>query len=88
MNQGRPVDLLDSYCPESDQYFRDAVYYPLMLALACKYLYSVRPEMVDFGSERGPSVFETGGITSYLEDFKKAKTKRWAKRCRFWMGTI
>jgi hypothetical protein len=43
--------------------------------------------MVDFGSERGLSVFETGGIARYFEDFKKAKTKRWVKRCHFWMGT-
>ena len=43
--------------------------------------------MVDFGSERGLSVFEAAGITCYFEDFKKAKTKLWAKRCRFRMDT-
>jgi hypothetical protein len=50
-------------------------------------LVSVDPEMVDFGSERGLSVFEAAGITCYFEDFKKAKTKLWAKRCRFRMDT-
>jgi hypothetical protein len=43
--------------------------------------------MVDFGSERGLGVFETTGITIYLEDFKKAKTKLCTKRCRFRMDT-
>jgi hypothetical protein len=43
--------------------------------------------MVDFGSERGLSVFEIRGIAGYFEDLKKAKTKRWAKRCYFWMDT-
>jgi hypothetical protein len=43
--------------------------------------------MVDFGSERGLSVFETTDIVRYFEDFKKAKTKRWGKRCHLWMGT-
>jgi len=43
--------------------------------------------MVDFGSERGLSVFEAAGITCYFEDFKKAKTKLWAKRRRLWMDT-
>ncbi len=43
--------------------------------------------MVDFGSEQGLSNFETTGIASYVEDFKKAKTPLWAKRCRLWMET-
>jgi hypothetical protein len=43
--------------------------------------------MVDFGSEQGLSNFETAGITGYFEDFKRAKTPLWAKRCRLWMGT-
>jgi hypothetical protein len=44
--------------------------------------------MVDFGSEQGLSHFETAGIAGYVEDFKRAKTPLWAKRCRLWMGTI
>ena len=51
-------------------------------------LYSVRPQMVDIGSEQGLSNFETAGIAGYVEDFKRAKTPLWAKRCRLWMGTI
>jgi hypothetical protein len=51
------------------------------------HLDSVRPEMADFGSEQGLSDFETAGIASYSEEFKKAKTPLWAKRCRLWMGT-
>jgi len=51
--------------------------------------------MVDFGSEQGLSDFETNGvavsaiagIVGYVEDFKRAKTPLWAKRCRLWMGT-
>ncbi len=43
--------------------------------------------MVDFGSEQGLSDFETAGIAGYFEDFKRAKTQLWAKRCRFRMGT-
>ncbi len=50
-------------------------------------LVSVRPQMVDFGSEQGLSNFETAGIAGYVEDFKRAKTPLWAKRCRLWMGT-
>jgi hypothetical protein len=37
-------------------------------------LLSVRPQMVDFGSEQGLSNFETAGIAGYSEDFKRAKT--------------
>jgi hypothetical protein len=51
-------------------------------------LSNVPPEMVDFGSERGLSIFETGGIASYFEDFKNAKTKCRAKRCHFWSDII
>jgi len=43
--------------------------------------------MVDFGSEQGLSDFETAGIARYFEDFKRAKTKLWAQRCRLWMDT-
>jgi hypothetical protein len=43
--------------------------------------------MVDFGSERGLSVFESGGIVLYFEDFKKAKTKCWTKIYHLWMDT-
>jgi hypothetical protein len=50
-------------------------------------LTSVRPQMVGFGSEQGLSNFETGGVAGYVEDFKRAKTPLWAKRCRLWMGT-
>ena len=39
--------------------------------------------MGDFGSEQGLSDFETAGIAGYSEDFKRAKTPLWAKRCRF-----
>ncbi len=46
---------------------------------------SVRPQVVDFGSEQGLSNFETGGIAGYVEDFKRAETPLWAKRCRLWM---
>jgi hypothetical protein len=42
--------------------------------------------MVDFGSEQGLSNFETAGIAGYFEDYKRAKTPLWAKRCRLWMG--
>jgi len=35
--------------------------------------------MVDFGSERGLSDFETAGIVSYSEDFKRAKTLLWSQ---------
>jgi hypothetical protein len=48
---------------------------------------SVRPEMVDFGSEQGLSDFETTGIAGYVEEFKRAKMPLRAKRCRLWMGT-
>ncbi len=48
---------------------------------------SVRPQMVDFGSEQGLSNFETAGIAGYVEDFKRAKTPLRAKKCRLWMGT-
>jgi 7,8-dihydro-6-hydroxymethylpterin dimethyltransferase len=51
-----------------------------------KDLASALPEVVDFGSERGLSVFETTDIARYFEDFKNAKTKCWAKRCHFRMG--
>jgi len=44
---------------------------------------SVYPEIVDFGSGQGLSVFATTGIAGYSEDCKKAKTRPWAKRCRF-----
>jgi len=50
-------------------------------------LISVRPQMVDFGSEQGLSNFETAGIAGYVEDFKSAKTQLWAKRCCLWMDT-
>ncbi len=43
--------------------------------------------MVDFGLEQGMSNFETAGIAGYVEDFKRAKTPLWAKRCRLWMDT-
>jgi len=43
--------------------------------------------MVDFGSGQGLSDFETAGIASSFEDFKRAKTQPWAERCRLWMGT-
>jgi len=33
------------------------------------------------------SHFETAGIASYFEDFKRAKTQPWAERCRLWMDT-
>jgi hypothetical protein len=42
-----------------------------------------RSEAVGFGSGQGLSVFETAGILAYSEDLKKAKTRPWAKRCRF-----
>ncbi len=47
----------------------------------------IRPQMVDIGSEQGLSNFETATIAGYVEDFKRAKTPLWAKRCRLWMGT-
>ncbi len=50
-------------------------------------LTSVRPQMVDLGSEQGLSNFETAGIAGYVEDFKRAKTPLRAKRCRLRMGT-
>ncbi len=58
-------------------------------------LVSVRPQMVDFGSEQGLSDFEThgvavtatAGVAGYVEDLKRAKTPLRAKRCRLWMGT-
>jgi hypothetical protein len=53
-----------------------------------KDLFSVRPQMVDFGSGQGLSNFETAVIAGYFEDFKRAKTPPWAERCRLWMGTI
>ncbi len=48
---------------------------------------SVRPQMVDFGSQQGLSDFETAGIVGYGEDFKRAKTPLRAKRCRLWADT-
>ncbi len=51
-------------------------------------LCSVRPQMVDFGSEQGLSNFETATIAGYVEDFKRAKTPLWAKGCRLWMDTM
>jgi DNA-binding NarL/FixJ family response regulator len=53
----------------------------------CILLNCADPEMVDFGSERGVIVLGTGGIARYFEDFKKAKTKLWAKKCQFRSGT-
>ena len=58
-------------------------------------LTSVRPQMVDFGSEQGLSDFETdgvavpalAGVAGYVEDLKRAKTPFRAERCRLWMGT-
>ena len=50
-------------------------------------VFSVRPEMVDFGFEQGLSDFETGGIVDYFEDFKRAKTLLEAKRCLVWVDT-
>ncbi len=47
---------------------------------------SVRPQMVDIGSEQGLNNFETAGIAGYVEDFKRAKTPLRAKRCCLWMG--
>jgi hypothetical protein len=44
-------------------------------------IYSLRPQMVDFGLEQGLSNFETAGIAG-VKDFKRAKTPLWAKRCR------
>jgi hypothetical protein len=41
---------------------------------------------VDFGSDQGRSEFETGGVACYVEDFKRARTPVWAKRCYLWMG--
>ncbi len=64
-------------------------------AIKCLYpLTSVRPQMVDFGSEQGLSNFETdgvavpalAGIAGFVEDFKRAKTPLRAKRCRLWMA--
>ena len=52
------------------------------------FLFSVRPQMTDFGSRQGLSDFETGGIACYFEDFKREKTLPRAERCRLWMGTI
>jgi hypothetical protein len=43
--------------------------------------------MEDFGSEQSLSDFETAGIAGYVEDFKRAKTPLWAKRCRLWTDT-
>ena len=54
--------------------------------------------MVDFGSEhvsgvalgrsrKAAAFFETAGIAGYSEEFKRAKTQLWAKRCRLWTGT-
>ncbi len=51
------------------------------------HLNSVHPQMVDFGLEQGLSDFETAGIVLYSEDFRRAKTPLWAKRCRLWMDT-
>ena len=36
---------------------------------------SVRPQMVDFGSEQGLSNLETGGIAGYFEDSAKASLR-------------
>jgi hypothetical protein len=43
--------------------------------------------MVDLDSEQGLSNIETATIAGYVEDFKRAKTPLWAKRCRLWKGT-
>jgi hypothetical protein len=43
--------------------------------------------MVDFGSAQGLGDFETAGVAGYVEDLKRAKTPRWAKRCYSWMAT-
>ena len=56
------------------------------LPFACN-LTSARPEMVDFGSAQGLGDFETAGVAGYVEDLKRAKTPRWAKRCYSWMAT-
>jgi len=44
--------------------------------------------MVDFGSKQGLSDFESAVIARYFEEFKRAKTPLWAKRCHLWMGTL
>ena len=45
-------------------------------------------KVVDFGSGQGRSDFETGGVAArYVEDFNKAGTQAWAKRCRFLINT-
>jgi hypothetical protein len=55
-------------------------------------LFSVRPEIVDFGSAQGRSDFETAGVACHavgaIEDFKRARTPVWAKRRYSWMGTL
>jgi hypothetical protein len=59
-------------------------------------LFSVRPQMVDFGSEQGLNDFETAGIARAISEkrdwlrhyIKGAKTPLWAKRCRLWMGIV
>jgi len=43
--------------------------------------------MIDFVSGQGLSIFETAGIVSYSEDYKKVKTLSWAKRCYVWIDT-
>jgi hypothetical protein len=45
-----------------------------------------------FAKPEGVSDFETAGLACHavgvIEDFKRAKTPLWAKRCRLWMGTF
>jgi hypothetical protein len=46
--------------------------------------FSVRSEMVDFGSGQGRSDVETAGVAQrYVEEFSRARTPAWAKRCPF-----
>jgi len=65
----------------------DVIYARTIKLMFRVWLTGVRPQMVDFGSEQGLSYFETGGIVGYVEDFKRAKTPLWAKRCLLWMDT-
>jgi hypothetical protein len=45
----------------------------------------VHPEIVDFGSGQGRSIFATAGVARYVEDCKNARTPSWAERCCLWM---
>jgi hypothetical protein len=51
-------------------------------------IFSVHPEMVDFGSGQGRSDFATAGVVGLRRGLQRVRTPAWTERCRLWMGTL